>query len=122
MCISHIQSRAGNRMINQNRDNRYIAYCGHDCTLCPHFGHDCKDGCLGIIFSKNCEKCLLRLCNKKHGIANCARCEEFPCQKMEMQYYKMTTEGYSEWASAARRVLVEIRRSPSILHIKKNSK
>jgi hypothetical protein len=91
--------------------NRYIAYCGNDCTQCPQFKCDCLDGCLGTSCANYCGTCVVRLCNREYNTANCAQCEEYPCKKLGKQYENMEKDGYAEWAIAARKVMEEIRKA-----------
>jgi NADPH:quinone reductase-like Zn-dependent oxidoreductase len=91
--------------------NRYIAYCGNDCTQCPQYQQDCAEGCLGTTCANYCGTCIVRLCNLERHIANCAQCEEYPCQKLETQFENMAKDGFSDWAMIARRALIEIRQS-----------
>jgi len=88
-----------------------IAFCGIVCTDCRAFiatqTNDSKlkkevarawstkkealkpgdincDGCLsaGQRLFKFCEVCGVRLCGREKGVENCARCREFPCEKL----------------------------------------
>ena len=57
------------------------------------YGQDCKpedvtdcDGCKsesGILFS-GCSKCNIRKCAQDKGIENCAYCDEYPCEELEI--------------------------------------
>jgi len=91
--------------------DRYIAYCGNDCTQCPHFKHYCEEGCLGMACANYCGKCIVRICNLERQITNCSECGEYPCQKLEKQFENMANDGYGDWAMAARKVLAELRHS-----------
>jgi len=90
---------------------QYIAYCGNDCTRCPQYKQGCAEGCLSSASERFCGTCIVRLCNLEHQSASCAECHHYPCQKLEKQFENMATNGYSEWAIAARKVLEEIRRN-----------
>jgi hypothetical protein len=91
---------------------RMTAYCGLECTQCPSFiatqndddearartaddyrrtyGFDLKpeeincDGCLAtggrLIFY--CQSCQIRRCCSAKGLADCAHCEERPCEHL----------------------------------------
>jgi len=89
--------------------DRYVAYCGNDCTQCPQFKQDCAEGCLGTECANYCETCIVRHCNLARQTANCTECGEYPCQKLEKQFENMANDGYGDWAMAARKVLDEIR-------------
>jgi hypothetical protein len=91
-----------------NMSNRYIAYCGIDCSRCPQYQNICPDGCLGITGVDYCTLCEVRRCNLEQQFANCTYCGDYPCQKLEKQYESMVNGGYSVWASTARAVLEEI--------------
>jgi hypothetical protein len=89
--------------------NRYIAYCGLDCAgLCPQYGGAvCPKGCLGETCNQYCTNCPTRTCSLEHKVANCALCEEYPCEKLEAQYASL--EKYdASWAKSARAVLEQI--------------
>lgn len=88
--------------------NRYIAYCGNDCTRCPQHGLNCIEGCLGEPCANYCSTCAVRLCNRGHNTANCAQCEEYPCQKLEKQFEIMAKDGYGDWVIVARKSLEEV--------------
>jgi hypothetical protein len=91
---------------------KMIAFCGLDCAECPTFlatrEEDDKkreqvaeqwskeykaqfkpedincDGCLsgnGRLFS-HCKVCEIRTCGREKKLANCAYCNEYPCQKL----------------------------------------
>lgn len=97
-------------------DRRYIACCGNDCAQCPHYqrggpegGPGCPEGCLGETCVNDCNACQVRSCNRQRRLANCAGCDEYPCQTLETQYAQMKTDGYEAWASAARSVLEVVR-------------
>jgi hypothetical protein len=87
-------------------ESEMIGYCGYNCHLCAarsddvalrkrmvagwrkYLGHQnyttenvkC-DGCLsdGVVADKECQA---RPCAKARGVANCAYCDAFPCEKM----------------------------------------
>jgi len=89
-----------------NLANRYIAVCGLDCTGCPQYGSStCERGCLGEACSNYCMACDVRNCARQHQVANCAFCDEYPCQILEAQYKSMEKSGYLMWANAARDAL-----------------
>jgi hypothetical protein len=88
---------------------RYIAYCGNDCSQCPHYQQGCPEGCLGATCVNYCNMCQVRLCNLKHQLTNCAYCAEYPCQTLEAQYDNMKKDGYGHWAATARSVLATTR-------------
>ena len=97
-----------------------IGYCGYSCHLCAArsddpavrqklvdgwrkiFGHEnytaenvrC-DGCLseGRIADKQCKA---RPCAREKGLASCADCDEFPCDKM--RFLMATLEGLMIWS------------------------
>ncbi len=66
--------------------NSYIAYCGYDCSKCPHYKNDCA-GCLAgpdkKVHNPNCE---VRVCNVERKLVNCAYCKEYSCSKLETLY------------------------------------
>lgn len=92
-----------------NMSNRYIAYCGIDCSQCPQYQNSCPEGCLGITGVDYCGQCEVRKCSIEHQSVNCGFCGEYPCQKLEKQYESMVNGGYSSWAATAKAVLEEIR-------------
>ena len=104
----------GEGKVNNAVVNRYIAYCGNDCTQCPQYQKDCAEGCLGTACANYCRTCIVRLCNLEHQSANCAQCAEYPCQKLEKQFENMANDGFGHWAIAARKVLQEIHQSKFI--------
>ena len=92
---------------------KMIAFCGLTCTDCPAFlatqnDDDAKrkktaemwseqygmavkpkdincDGCLtdtGRLFG-HCNVCEIRKCGQEKGLANCAHCGEYACEKLE---------------------------------------
>jgi hypothetical protein len=99
---------------------KMMAYCGLICTDCPAFiatqnnddearkkvaeewsGHDAAlkpedincDGCLADterIF-KFCNICEARKCGKEKGVANCAYCDDYACDKLG-KIFKMAPE------------------------------
>ena len=90
-----------------------IAYCGLVCSDCPAYiatqANDpaaleavaaqwrveynapgftaasvACDGCLsGPNKCSHCGDCNIRACGVAHGVANCAHCAEYPCEKLE---------------------------------------
>ncbi|HPA71785.1 MAG TPA: DUF3795 domain-containing protein [Spirochaetota bacterium] len=91
---------------------RMISYCGLDCTACPVFkatqrNDDAKrarvaeawskmfnheftvadincDGCAktdGKLFG-HCANCAVRQCGMEKGLANCAHCADYACEKL----------------------------------------
>jgi len=107
-----------------------ISYCGLVCTECPAllatrandaaaaqkiagewsraYGADVKvehvwcDGCL--VEGKKCAhcgECEIRACARKLGAENCARCDQYPCPKIE---------GFFKMAPQARATLEALRR------------
>jgi hypothetical protein len=90
-----------------------IAYCGLKCSECPAFvatqnddaeelkrvaekwskeyQSDFKtedvicDGCLPghTRYCSHCSKCEIRACGIVRGVANCAYCDEYACEKLE---------------------------------------
>ena len=87
----------------------YIAYCGIDCSRCPHYRNSCPEGCFGSTCANDCGLCAVRNCGLESRVINCAYCEQYPCQKMENQYAIMVNDGFSEWATAARATLEAVR-------------
>ena len=111
---------------------RIIAYCGLVCTECAAYiatqANDQAgleqvaakwreefnapqltaeslicDGCVGDgRHTGNCYECQIRACCVERGLANCAHCTEYVCEKLE---------GTLGVAPAARATLDEIRRS-----------
>jgi len=89
-----------------------IAFCGLDCSECgaliatredddekrkevaalwsEEFNADIKPGdinCVGCVssggpFFGHCEICEIRACGSEKGVANCAHCVEYPCDKL----------------------------------------
>jgi hypothetical protein len=60
--------------------DKYIAYCGYDCTGCQYYGGSC-DGCLASNDQRlrsGALECSVRTCNMERGVANCGHCEEYP--------------------------------------------
>jgi len=112
--------------------DRMIAYCGLVCTECPAYvatqADDREalervaaqwreeynapgitvasvlcDGCLdGGRKCSHCAECDIRACGVERGVANCAHCEEYVCEKLE---------GFFGFAPGARETLDEIRRA-----------
>jgi hypothetical protein len=60
------------------------------------------DGCLSASSRKcgYCAECAIRACGVEHGVANCAHCPEYACEKLT---------GFFNMAPAGRIVLDEIR-------------
>jgi hypothetical protein len=96
------------KQTGDNLANRYIAYCGNDCTICPQYHNNCAEGCLGSNPANYCGTCAVRKCNLEKQIANCAYCEKYPCELLEKQYDNMEVDGYGEWAAIAKTVLNKI--------------
>lgn len=89
--------------------NCYIAYCGVDCSRCPHYRNSCPEGCLGSTCANDCGLCEVRNCGLESRVINCACCEKYPCQKLENQYANMVKDGFSEWATSAEATLEQVR-------------
>jgi len=49
----------------------------------------CKSG--GSCHFQYCGVCEIRLCARKRNIANCAFCDEYPCEKLE-EFFKMAPQ------------------------------
>ena len=112
--------------------NRIVAVCGLICTDCPAYGATQAgdraalervaaewrqaynapnitvesvicDGCLddGRKCS-HCAECDIRACGVEHGVANCARCPDYGCEKLQRFF------GFAPQTQAT---LDEIRRS-----------
>ena len=92
--------------------NEMIAFCGLACNECPaflatqanddekraevartwsrHYKADIKPediNCSGCqsesgVFFGHCFKCEIRKCAREAGIANCARCDDYACEKL----------------------------------------
>lgn len=92
-------------------ENRYIAYCGNDCKRCPQFDNGCNGGCLGEACSMACSSCSVRRCAIRTKVANCAKCDKYPCKTLETQYENMKSDGYPSWAKMARAVLDTVKGS-----------
>ena len=62
------------------------------------------DGCLGteVRHCGYCAECNIRACGMEHGVANCAYCDDYPCDKLA---------GFLQGAPNAKIVLDEIHRS-----------
>lgn len=101
--------------ISSNPGNRYVAYCGIDCSQCPQYQNSCPDGCLGITCVDYCGQCEVRKCSMERQSVNCGYCEMYPCQKLENQYTNMEMGGYGEWAVAAKVILEGIRSGNKII-------
>jgi hypothetical protein len=98
-----------------------IAYCGLECTECPallatvadddakraevaamwskEFNADIKaeaincEGCLSegeVVFS-HCHVCEIRKCGMEKGVANCAFCDDYACDKLT-EFFAMVPE------------------------------
>jgi len=102
-----------------NLTNRYVAYCGIDCTGCPRYQNDCPEGCLGSNPANDCDACKVRRCSLEKQITSCAYCEKYPCEILEEQYFNMKTVGYGEWAKTAKTVLDETWQCNSMKEINK---
>jgi hypothetical protein len=94
-----------------NLENRYIAYCGHDCKKCPLYQNGCEAGCLGETCHIACKACAVRSCAIQNKVDNCALCAQYPCNTLETQYETMDNDGYGSWARTAKAVLETIRLS-----------
>lgn len=93
----------------------YIAYCGHDgCPECPSYGTTC-DGCLtdGGALAQYAVSCAVRSCNLEQGVANCAHCEEYACDKLDAMFAQWRRGGYTQAADQAEATLAEIHQSLS---------
>jgi hypothetical protein len=104
--------------------NEMIAFCGLDCGQCgaflatkqnddtrrgevaerwsKEFGADIRpqdincEGCMsegGVLFH-HCEVCEIRGCAREKAIANCARCSEYPCDRLH-GFFAMVPEARS---------------------------
>jgi len=90
-----------------------ISYCGINCAACPAYtlprmgerlrmkglfqwllkrpmknrpeGYVICDGCTAIDARcvKHCLTCDVRCCAMERGVANCAACDKFPCERLE---------------------------------------
>ncbi len=90
-----------------------IAYCGIDCAKCPAYsfprlgeklhmkrffqwlltsrmkpkpeGYVICDGCTAIDARcvQHCLTCPVRCCAMETGVANCAHCDKFPCERLQ---------------------------------------
>lgn len=92
-------------------ENRYIAYCGNNCEKCPQYQNECPGGCLGESCSMACSSCSVRRCAIRNQVANCAKCDKYPCKTLETQYENMKSDGYASWAKVARAVLDTVKQS-----------
>jgi hypothetical protein len=93
-------------------DEKMIAFCGLTCTECPgyvatksgdeealkkvaaqwseEFGGDLSiddvrcDGCHSLEgpWMSHCSECKIRACGTQKGLANCAGCDEYACDKL----------------------------------------
>ena len=85
----------------ENLTSQYIAYCGYDCTRDSKYPTTCA-GCLASNDQKlpsGTLECVVRACNIERGVANCAHCEKYPCDKLETMFAEW---GKSGWATAAK--------------------
>jgi len=90
-----------------------ISFCGINCSACPaykatHSGNGSKlaevakswsseefplgpddvlcDGCHAERVAKFAPECTTRQCGLEKGVANCAECEEYVCEKLEKHW------------------------------------
>ena len=59
-----------------------VGCCGLYCGLCPRFQSKAPSRCLGckiLCLTLSCK--IFNCCVKKRGLATCAECEDFPCEK-----------------------------------------
>ena len=66
-------------------DNRLIAYCGVDCSVCPDLKSGKCAGCRNTDWKEG-SICLPVECCRKRGIDFCGQCEQFPCPDMKEFY------------------------------------
>jgi protease I len=93
----------------------YVAHCGYGgCPQCPNYGTTC-DGCLTVdgALAQYAVNCVVRNCNLDHGVANCAHCEEYVCDKLEAQFAQWRQGGYAQAADQAQATLAEIHQTLS---------
>ncbi len=93
--------------------DKYIAYCGYDCTECQYYGGSC-DGCLASNdqqLRSGALECGVRACNMERGLANCGHCEEYPCEKLEAMFSEWMAGRWAEAAREAKAVLDEVHQS-----------
>lgn len=109
-----------------------IAYCGLVCTKCPtyqatqadddearrktadlyakKFGLKLNpedincDGCLSVggKLIGYCQSCEIRNCAKQKAVANCAQCDERPCEKL-VQFHQFSPEAKAAFEALANR-------------------
>ena len=63
-----------------------FAACGLNCGLCPRFYTDGESrcpGCGGIDFAQKHPSCGALSCCRRHEVAYCGLCGEYPCKKYE---------------------------------------
>ena len=90
-----------------------ISFCGIDCNACPaHIATQSNDavklaevvknwtseefplgdddvqcdGCSAVRVAKFVPQCTTRQCGLEKGVENCARCEDYVCDKLEKQW------------------------------------
>jgi hypothetical protein len=72
-----------------NLKDIYIGYCGYDgCPECSRYKSTC-DGCLAGPDAKMgpfASTCAVRICNLERKLVNCAYCNEYPCEKLDVLY------------------------------------
>ncbi len=99
-------------MEQNKRTTKTLAVCGLDCAACPAFiAHKTNDralrvktaaewsrqynvalrpedidcvGCLKVkgVHIGHCSECEIRTCGLTRNVANCAMCDDYPCDKM----------------------------------------
>jgi len=96
-----------------------ISFCGIDCSSCPAYlatqANDAEklaevakgwsseefplgpddvlcDGCHAERVAKFTPECITRQCGLEKGVANCAECEEYVCDKLEKQWEMLGKE------------------------------
>lgn len=95
-------------------DGFMISYCGLDCTQCEAYKftqqndtdalaelarrwgeHDDTtyapddlvcDGCNSDRLNVYCGRCGVRACGLSRGLENCARCQDYPCEKLRLEW------------------------------------
>ena len=64
-----------------------LGCCGLDCGMCPAYYTDGPSRCPGCggedFFEKHPSCSFITCCVKKRGLEVCAKCEEYPCAKIE---------------------------------------
>ena len=98
-------------LIQIDLTNRYIAYCGYDCSTCSRYQGKTCEGCLGDVCPQYCMDCKVRACNRERTLVNCAECDLYSCQKLEDLYTEWEEQGWGDLAGTARAVLEELRRT-----------